>query len=232
MRKVDIIVPVHGILVDVSKPDDWPELFEKWLCKEYAIELFERTLYFKQFSYGYLTPVISWLTTVFNWFKLHTLIDRLSLTRFKKFIKTLKKQYPNARIHVIAHSFGTWTTQKVLEMHPSVEIQSLTLVGSVISAHIRKNYIDEMLETNQIKACFSWSSHNDKVVRFAPPPFGHLGYWGFLTDDPEDRITPKSKPFKHLEIHNHYTLYGHNKYFEDSTFAHWMGDIHYANSLK
>jgi len=230
MRK-SIIVPVHGILVDISKPDDWPEKFELWLKENYSQELLTGALEFKQFSYGYLTPVISWITTVLDWFKLRTLVDRLSVTRFKRFILKVKKDNPTARIHIVAHSFGTWTTQKVLRAHPSVNIQSLTLVGSVISAHVGRNYIDDMVRKGQIKACFSWSSHNDKVVRYTPPPFGHLGYWGFLSGDETDRIKPKLKPFANLEIYNRDTMFGHSDYFIPDTFKKWMGGLTYANSL-
>jgi len=176
----NIIIPIHGILVDVKKKDDWPERFEKWLNAEYTNKILQGEYEFKQFSYGYLTPVISWLTTVFDWLGWKTAVDKLSITRFKKFILKVKKENPNAKIHIIAHSFGTWTAQRVLRTHPSVEIQSLTLVGAAISAHIRRNFIDDMVRRGQVKACFSWSSHNDRVIRYAPPPFGHLGYWGFL----------------------------------------------------
>ena len=168
---------------------------------------------------------------MFDWLGWRTAIDKLSITRFKKFILKVKEQNPGVKIHIIAHSFGTWTTQRVLRSHPSVEIQSLTLMGSAISAHVRKNFIDDMIRRGQVKACFSWSSHNDTIIRHAPPPFGHLGYWGFLTDDPMDRIQPKHRPFEDLPIFNTHTEYGHSKYFVPATFKKIMGGIEYANKM-
>jgi len=226
-----IIIPVHGILTDVSKKDDWPERFEKWINTVYTAEILRGELEFKQFSYGYLTPVISWLTTVFDWLGWRTTIDKLSITRFKRFILKVKKANPDAKIHIVAHSFGTWTTQRVLRTNASVDVQSLTLVGAAISAHTSRNFIDDMIRRKQIKACFSWSSHNDKIIRYAPPPFGHLGYWGFLTDDPTDRVKPKHKPFADLAIFNNHTEYGHSNYFVPNTMKKIMGGIEYANKL-
>jgi len=226
-----IIVPVHGILTDVGKKDDWPERFEKWLTIEYTAEIQRGELVFKQFSYGYLTPVISWITTVFDFLGWKTWVDKLSITRFKKFIIKVREENPDAKIHIIAHSFGTWTTQRVLRNHPSVEVQSLTFVGSAISAHISKNFIDDMIRRGQLKACFSWSSHNDTVIRLAPPPFGHLGYWGFLTSNPSDRVFPKNKPFENLHIYNTHTEHGHSDYFVSNTMKAIMNGVEYANKL-
>jgi len=226
-----IIVPIHGILTDVRKKDDWAERFEAWLWVKYPIEMKSKELVFKQFSYGYLTPFVSWLTTVFNALKWKTWLDKLSVTRFKRFILKVREENPDANIHIIAHSFGTWTTQRVLRAHPSVNVQSVTLLGSAISAHISKNYIDDMIIRKQIKVCFSWSSHNDNVIRFVPPPFGHLGYWGFLTWDVRDRISPKRKPFENLEIFNIHTNRPHTNYFVNSTMEKIMEGIEYANKL-
>lgn len=51
--------------------------------------------------------------------------------RVLKRIRALKNQYPNARMSVIAHSFGTYVTLKAIEADPDLEFWKIVFCGSV-----------------------------------------------------------------------------------------------------
>jgi len=81
----------------------------------------------------------------------------------------------------------------------------------------------------QINHCIVWCSHKDTVVRYlAVPPFGHIGYWGILTIDEDDRAYPKWKPYPHFALYNRETDYEHTNYFVPDTFSQIMKDIIYG----
>lgn len=232
--KKDIIISIHGILTDAIKKDNWQDVFKDWVESNYDEELSQNILEYHNFSFGYLTPVRSWirrwLVPMLEKMGLSHLPDEWAITKFKKFLLKVKQENPGARVHLISHSYGTWVTVRMLRRNPNLKVQSITLTGSIISAHIRKNGIPKLLAKKQIKACFNWSSHSDTVVKISPPPFGHLGYWGFLSTDPQDRISPKERPFPLLQIFNRHSKdYDHNDYFNPGVFERFMEDIDYAN---
>ncbi len=234
MVKKTIIVSIHGILTDAKNTDVWQHVFGNWIKEHYLDEFDEKIMEYRLFSFGYLTPVKSWirrwLVPLLEKLKLDHLPDNWAISKFEKYLLKLKKANPGARIHIVGHSYGTWVTIKMLRRNRALRVQSITLIGSVVSAHIKKSKIDNLLKNKQIKACFNFSSHGDTVVRMSPPPFGHLGYWGFLTDDETDRITPRIMPFSGLEIHNsHSTDYDHNDYFNPGVFKIILQGIEHAN---
>lgn len=230
MDKNTVIVSLHGIMTPVQEKNGWQEAFGNYLKENYP------DVTYIPIYYGLITPTISWLTTVAFNFKVKFIINwikKLVSKKFKDTVVNFLKENPNAKLHVIAHSFGTWISHEFLIDNPEVKIQSLTLVAGVISAHIEKNYLDEMLNKGQIKACFTWGSHKDMVVRaIALPPFGHLGYWNIITDDPQDRISPKTKPYLSLDLYNIPTNNTHTGYWDDpATYFCFCSHIKLAESL-
>ena len=227
-----IIITIHGIMTNINEPDDWQEKFGKWLHETRSGDIFISDLIHKPFSYGFLTPLRAFISSFLRWLKRPNFTDRWVINKFRNFLQQVKDEHPDAKIHVIAHSFGTYVTHEVL-MEKPIFVQSVTMCGAVISSHVSRNYIDDLLNCGQIKACFNWSSHNDIVVRpIALPPFGHLGYWGFLRPGVDiDRVNPQPKPFTNLNIYNHHTEFTHSGYFIPPVFESFLIDIEKANNL-
>ena len=222
-----LIISIHGICSNIDASDAWQLPFDNWLKTTYPIETAAQDLIHLPFSYGIVGAVTSWV----GLFKLSHTIE---VRRYRKFLASVIANYPDYQIHVIAHSFGTVLSQEVLyEDMPYTKIASLHLIGGVISAHIQNNYLDEMLMSNAMKYCVIWSSHNDTVARFAPPPFGHLGYWGIIRDyEAEDRVKPTWQPYEYLKLYNRPTEYTHNSYFIPEVFQTWLKDILYEPQTK
>ena len=214
-----LIISVHGICVNIDANDAWQIPFDQFIKSTYPSEVADGTLVHLPFSYGFIGAVTSW----FGLFKLPHL---LAVHRYKKFLAAVAANYPDYNIHIVAHSFGTVLSQEVLyEEMAYVKISSLHLLGGVVSAHIQNNYLDEMLLANEVGYCVVWSSHDDEVARFAPPPFGHLGYWGIIRDNAEDRTAPAWKPYEYLRLYNRPTNYEHNGYFIPPVFTRILEDI-------
>jgi pimeloyl-ACP methyl ester carboxylesterase len=217
-----LIISVHGIYSNIDASDAWQLPFDNWLKQTYPVETASKDLVHLPFSYGVVGAVTSW-------FGLFKLSQMLAVRRYRKFLTAVATNYPGYKIHVVAHSFGTVLSQEVLyEEMAYIKIASLHLLGGVISAHIQNNYLDEMLLSNEIGYCVVWSSHNDEVARFAPPPFGHLGYWGIIRDyEAGDRNKPVWQPYEYLKLYNRPTECTHNSYFVPEIFQTWLKDILY-----
>lgn len=215
-----LIISVHGIYSNIDASDAWQLPFDNWLKQTYPTEMASKDLVHLPFSYGIVGAVTSW-------FGLFRLSQMLAVRRYRKFLAAVEANYPGYKVHVIAHSFGTVLSQEVLyEEMDHVKLSSLHLFGGVISAHVQNNYLDEMLLTGELEYCVVWSSHNDEVARFAPPPFGHLGYWGIIRDyEPEDRTKPVWQPYEYLKLFNRPTDYEHNGYFITPVFQTMLKDI-------
>jgi pimeloyl-ACP methyl ester carboxylesterase len=222
-----IIVSLHGILTYKHDMTDWEEEFGRWLAVNYP------SVHYVKFKYGWIGPVWAWLSTIMNVLKLPNWVTDLVVQKVPRILIQLQKENPDAKIHIVAHSYGTWVTWRTLLENSSIKVQSVTLVASVISAHIERNRIGQLLKAGQIKSVFVWCSHDDEVVRLiAIPPFGHLGYWGILRKNhPEDRVFPLGKPYPQLELYNHLTDFEHDGYFVDSTLEQIMKDITYSELI-
>jgi pimeloyl-ACP methyl ester carboxylesterase len=222
-----IVVSIHGIMTRKDDLTDWEEDFGKWLLVNHP------EIQYIKFKYGWIGPIRSWLSTIMDVLKLPDWINNLSIEKFTQLLIQLRQDNPDAKIHIVSHSYGTWVTWNTLLDYPWLKIQSVAFVAGVISAHIRKNKLDELLKNKEIKSVFVWCSHDDEVVRLiALPPFGHLGYWGILRKDhPEDRVFPLVQPYPKLELYNRLTDYEHDEYFVIPTFKEMVKDIHYSELL-
>jgi len=221
-----LIVSIHGICSNIDANDAWQIPFDSWIKQTYPTETAAGDLIHLPFSYGVVGAITSW-------FGLFQLSKMMAVRRYKKFLDSVAANYPGYKVHIIAHSFGTVVSHQVLYEELSyIKVTSLHLIGGVISAHIQNNYLDEMLMANELEYCVVWSSHDDEVARFAPPPFGHLGYWGIIRDYTGDRTKPVWQPYEYLKLFNRPTGYEHNGYFIPVVFQTLLKDILYGPTTE
>lgn len=81
-----------------------------------------------QFRFG-LYPAIRFL------FPLN--LSKPAVTKVVEKFRDVKAEYPNAKISVIAHSFGTYVVLKALEEDPNLRLWKLLFCGSVANDQIR-----------------------------------------------------------------------------------------------
>lgn len=212
-----VVITVHGVCTPKQKKN-WQDYFKDWCLYHSAdVEVYS-------FKYGFwlLLPYISTLPKGFIFTKW---VRDFYAQKLKAFIKSKMKKHPGARLHLIAHSYGTWISHEVIKDR-DVPMETVSLVAGVISAHLDKNGLEDALRSTAVQKVIVWASKEDEVCHFAPPPFGHIGYWGAIDKKKVmDRIEPRPKPYDHLELYNRITDHEHNSYFIQETFNQWLVDI-------
>lgn len=193
-NKQQIIITIHGIRW--TPMGDWQKDLATYIKKRDA------GIFIFNYRYGHILGVSSWLMN-FGWMR-----DRY-VNKFAKFVKKIRKEFPDAEISIIAHSFGGWLTEKMVNKC-DVDFGRIVFMHCPISCFLERSNFWNLMNFDRIKKIHSWSSHKDKVIgRLAIKPFGQLGHYGFMNMGVEsERKHPKHKPFE-IEIYNHHTEEGH-----------------------
>jgi len=106
-----------------------------------------------------------------------------------------------------------------------LKVSTVHIVAGVISAFLQYNQLDEELNKGEISKIYVYSSKNDEITKFAPPPFGppgfaNCGFWGMINNTVEEMIRPVRKPFPKLDIYNEITTNEHfsSYYFNEAMY--------------
>jgi len=203
-----IIVTVHGI--HAKRLTGWQHKFWGYIKRKHP-----STLVFA-YRYGYLIAPLSWLMVVFNKYRIPTPIRKFYIHGFLKFLRKVARDYPDHKISILCHSFGTWLAYNALLRDEEIKIDALVLVHGVISSHVEKLDLIDWIDWRRLNRVYAWSSKNDRVVKEAAiPPFGKVGFRGFVRHDhKEDYLKPHPMPYP-TEIFNVSTEEDHNGVFED-----------------
>lgn len=212
----NLIITVHGIHTSIDK--GWQKKFKKWTKKNYPeIEVIN-------YSYGFLLAPFSWWIVLTRKFKIPSFLRRYFITKLVKFIYKVKKQYPDYKVSIISHSFGTWLSYYALNREPMLKIHNFILVQGVISSHVEKLDILSWLSRGKVNAVFAWSSHNDSIVcKVAIPPFGKVGCRGFVRKRIKtDYIKPVVQPYPEFQLYNRYTKNNHSTIWKKEMSWHFL----------
>lgn len=184
------IITIHGIKWRAK--DDWQNDFGDYLLskKDNGFKIFH-------FRYGGVLATVSWLMSSAKFLKLNSVFKNGKVKAFAKFIKKVKKKFPDHDISILAHSFGGWLTYELLSEYEDLEFKNIVFAHCPIDSHIENTPFWNWFQFGRIKRVFCWSSHNDDVIgKIAIKPFGQNGYWGFIRfDRPEDRERPDAQPY-------------------------------------
>jgi len=215
-----ILVSIHGI-ARMKSDTHWQERLSQWVPDH------TKQIKYVPYRYGFWLGLIPYIAS----FKIIGVLAYWFSKGFCNKLRKIKERNPHAKIHILAHSFGSWILQSTL-LQLNFNVESVHIVGGVISAHIENNLLDEFLNSGIIKRVYIWSSKDDEIVRFSPPPFGHIGYWGIIDKDiPTDRIRPRRQPYPDLQLFNYPVEFdknkvgSHSEYFEPSFFNRLLSDV-------
>jgi hypothetical protein len=78
---------------------------------------------------------------------------RLPISQLIWRIREARRQNPDARFSVIAHSFGTYAIAEILRDHPDITLHRLVLCGAVLKRNFRWDRIKNQVETEIINDC-------------------------------------------------------------------------------
>ena len=101
-------------------------------------------------------------------------------------IHEAKRRYPESRLSVIAHSFGTYATGMILMDNPDILLHRLVLCGSVLPRGFRWDRIGGQIEGEVINDC---GTHDlwPVLAECASWGYGSSGTYGFGTPGVHDR---------------------------------------------
>lgn len=118
-------------------------------------------------------------------------------------IRSIKTKEPNAKISIIAHSFGTYIVSKILTHHPDVRFERVILCGCIIDKRFRWDKHANTMLTNSIV--------NDIGTRDIWPVFATITTFGYGCSG---RVG-----FQTSEVKDRYFDYAHSDFF-DPTLQH------------
>ena len=159
-RKIkNILVLSHGIKTHTRY--NWMRIFTTHLKYD---ERFDGWVV-KKANYGYLWAIMS----VFPF------VRRSRIKWFMRVLRKLQKEYPEAQINILAHSYGTMLAYEAIrrsgvdDNKEPIKINKLILIAGIVSSHER--FIDT-IDIVKIKRVYNYCSYDDKVARYNP--FGHI----------------------------------------------------------
>lgn len=181
-ERAPIVVIIHGIRTDAP----WAEMVAYEARRSGIDPRVPRFGYFNVFSF--LCPFVT---------------RRGPINRIARALTEICIRHPQTPIHVIAHSFGTYTIANVLLENPEIRIDRLVLCGAVVPLEFPWDRIASQIRGTVINDCGT----NDIWPLFANAftwGFGPTGTIGAGSIDVRDRM----HPFQHSE-------YFRRKYVQD-----------------
>ncbi len=163
-----VVVLVHGIRTQAP----WAEMVMHALSDEPTIQkvIPVRYGYFNMFRF--LTPVLT---------------RRGPIRLLARELRDIRKQFPDARLTIIAHSFGTYATAQVLDDATDIEIDRLILCGSIIPQDFRWDKVADQVRHEILNDCGTrdiWPV----MAKFMTWGFGPSGTFGFGKSRVRDRF--------------------------------------------
>ncbi|MEZ4699175.1 MAG: hypothetical protein R2834_02505 [Rhodothermales bacterium] len=173
-----IVVLVHGIRTQAP----WAEMVMHCLEDEPTVQkvIPVRYGYFNMFRF--LTPVLT---------------RRGPIQQLARELRDIRKQYPDARLSLIAHSFGTYATAQVLDNETDIEIDRLILCGSIIPQDFRWDKVADRVHHEILNDCGTrdiWPV----MAKFMTWGFGPSGTFGFG----KSRVRDRFHNFRHSDFFN------------------------------
>lgn len=146
----EIIILVHGIRTFAS----WQPMVKR------VLEEIPRTNVIS-LKYGYLDAIRFWFPI---------LTRQAAIDELRREIQNIRALHPDARISVVAHSFGTYAISQILIENPDIKLNRLVLTGAIIPRSYRWDYVRGRLATEVI---------NDYGTRDVWPVLAKCLSWGY-----------------------------------------------------
>ncbi|WP_281188759.1 alpha/beta hydrolase [Vibrio harveyi] len=192
-----ILYSVHGI----NTNGEWQEDLDSFISCQNKVNNISHQAY----KYQYY-PIYSFL------------IPPLRTKEVKRLITDLEfcaRRAPNATVHLIGHSFGTYVICKALEKLPfekSPKIGNIILVNSVLKSGYD---FSKVVRKHRIKKIVCECALNDRVLILSQALAFGLGMAG--------RVGFKGRLYK--TILNRYFKGGHSDLFHSSSYTDWLSVI-------
>ncbi|MFY9557994.1 MAG: hypothetical protein WAV47_25070 [Blastocatellia bacterium] len=193
-----VVLLVHGIRTHAQ----WQEMVVEKLARDGVIDV-------KPIHYGYFDLFRFWCPT---------LTRSSPLRKLEREIQDAKTRYGDAKLSIIAHSFGTYAVTRVLYNNPNLKIYRLILCGSVVSEDFDWGRIKSQIEEAIINDCGSRDAW-PVLAKSTTWGYGSSGTYGFGKTWVEDRYhnLSHSEFFEEKFVENYWKPYIDSGSFTKST---------------
>lgn len=192
-----IIYSVHGI----NTNGEWQEELDCFISNQYDV----KNISHQPYKYQYY-PIYSFLIPFLRRNEVNRLVTDLTFCARKA---------PNATVHLIGHSFGTYIICKALEtlsLEKSPKIGNIILVNAVLKGGYD---FSEIVRKHGIKKVVCECAINDKILILSQLLAFGLGMAG--------RVGFKGRLYK--TIFNRYFKGGHSDLFHSDSYNDWLSVI-------
>lgn len=110
------------------------------------------------------------------------------IERIVRHFRDARAMEPNARIMVIAHSFGTYIISRILSHYPDIDIQRIVLCGSIIKSDYRWDLHTRHMQTGNVLNDIGTRDFYPVLATFSTIGYGGTGRKGFGNTRVVDRF--------------------------------------------
>lgn len=195
----EVIALVHGIRTQA----EWQEMARRVLRQIPGVHV-------ESLKYGFFDALRFWLP-----YGTRT----SALAEVERKLRDIRVRWPEARISVLAHSFGTYAVGRLLFDKPDIVLYRLVLCGCVLPEKFRWDIIGKRVMTDVVNDCGErdiWPI----LARSTTWGYGATGTFGFGAPGVQDR----------------FHAFGHSGFFTED-FAQrfwrtWLGDGSFVDGAK
>lgn len=134
----------------------------------------------------------------YNGFQLFALTRSGPVEKVKREIRDLQRAEPNARLMVIAHSFGSYIVSRILRDAPDIRFERVVLCGSIVSRDFRWDVYGAGLDSARVVNDVGTNDIWPVVATACSLGYGASGRLGFQTA----RVTDRYFPYDHSDFFN------------------------------
>lgn len=183
------LLAVHGVRTPTAK-GGWIETLLDRVTKDPRFASVD----FEDGRYGFTLGFTAWLHVLRFW----PGQQRRWVEYMKQRLLSIMHEHPGQPIDLIAHSYGTYLLYEAIRELPQVPIRTFVMIGAVV--HTAETF-EDTIGAGRIQTVINGCSRGDQIARWAPPPFGHSGYWGFRPKH-HDTQGILTKPYPELPVFN------------------------------
>lgn len=162
-----LVALIHGIRTNAA----WAEMVASTLEQEAQVEVVP-------LRYGYL-DLIQFLIPIGT--------RKRPIERITRELRYIRMKHPQAKISVLAHSFGTYAISKILKKEADIKLYRLVLCGSIIDGRYRWDLVGDRIEAGIVNDCGTddiWPL----LAKAGTWGYGPSGTFGFGTARIRDRF--------------------------------------------
>jgi len=187
--KPTLVAMIHGIRTQAEWYDDFKDFVES-----------NSNVTVKPIKFGFFNAIAFWLPliTIFRWLKVMHVTKKMRL---------LRRDFPDHKIVIVAHSFGTYITAKFLKNNTDFDVDRMILCGSIVPENFGWDKLPNFPRNDSVINDIGTKDIWPVLAKTSTFGYGASGALGFNTPTIEDR----------------YHDMAHSDFFTDELFGkYWL----------